>query len=366
MRESVIHMLRSWRLATTLLLAAAATAQVPAAVVPTADVHRVLSAPDFDQAAFAAILRAGDGAVPALLTALAEPSAFAEPLSVSTTRALRALRLLGPAQASGAVRPLLAAITRDGTRDDRELLETLAVLASGVPDRQALSKETASIEIASPQPAAPGGMDRFLRWVAKMRGWYRFRQRLAEDIAADVPNLTTQLEHEDPLLRERAAQLLGTLGENARTALPALQHAAATKTHPRATRCDIGSLTADFHELVRDAAAMAIARIDPRADGATRGLVLLLERADAPQERQLAAQALACVPAAQQQEAVGPLLAATASDDARVAGEAITALGQLGCADAPVLARLQVLAAAPAAGLAARARAALRVLQPAK
>ena len=57
-------------------------------------------------------------------------------------------------------------------------------------------------------------------------------------------------------------------------------------------RCSNGSLTADFHEIVRDAAAIAIARIDPTQAAARRGLELLLQHADDPQGRSRAALAL--------------------------------------------------------------------------
>lgn len=321
--------------------------------------RRVLTAPHLDAGAFLAMVREGAAAVPAVLAVLATPDAFAEPLAPSTDRALRALRLIGPPAALQAVPPLLAAITRDSSRDDRELLATLAVLAPFVPDRKALLASTANIEIKNPAPRAPGGMEQFRRWVAKMRGWYRFRQRLAEDLDGDVLALAKELEHEDPLRRERAALQLGALGPAAHAALPALLATAAEPTHPRVTRGDVGSLTADFHDLIREAAVIAIARIDPDGEEARPGLALLLARADAPQERLAAAMALGQA-AAVEFDPIPALLRATFDDDARVAGEAVTALGRIGGGRDDVLVRLRECAAAGDPAIATPARAALQ------
>lgn len=343
--------------ALAILLAPVATQASPSA--GTTAVEQVLSAPQLDAAAFVGIVRAGEAALPHLLAILATPAAFEEPLAAPTDRALRALRLIGAPAAPLAVPPLLAAVTRDSSRDDRELLETLAVLAPGVPDRKALLTATAAIEIRNPNPRASGGAEKFRRWVEKMRGWYRFRQRLAEDLDGGALELAKELEGEDPLRRERAAWRLGALGPAAQAAWPALLSTAAEPKHPRVTRCDVGSLTADFHDLVRDAAAIAMARIDPDADEARPGLALLLARADAPQERLAAAMALGQV-ASGEFDPVPALLRATFDDDLRVAGEALTALGRVGGGRDDVLVRLRECAAAGDPGIATPARAALQ------
>lgn len=352
------HVAGPWRGVVVIALALSPVpAQSDASPPP---VRAMLTAPRLDAAAFAAIVRAGDAAVPELLAILAAPDAFAEPLVPPTDRALRALRLIGPPAAPRAVPPLLAALTRDSSRDDRELLETLAILAPGVSDRQALLTATAALEIRNPNPRAPGGAEQFRRWVAKMRGWYRFRQHLADDLGGSALELAKELEHEDPLRRERAAWRLGALGSAAHAALPALVSTVAEPGHPRVARCDIGSLTADFHELVRDAAAVAIARIDPDAEEARAGLALLLAAADAPQERLAAALALGQV-AGGEFDPVPALLRATFDDDLRVAGEAVTALGRVGSGRDDVLVRLRACAAMADPALATPARVALQV-----
>ena len=153
-----------------------------------------------------------------------------------------------------------------------------------------------AIEIAAPNPQAPGGREQFRNWVAKMRLWYDFQHRLRWEATADVELLIERLRDEDPLRRRFAAEQLGRIGRPAAAAIDALMLVADEARPPRVTRIQgTGSLTADFGDLLQPAAAIAIARIDPSHPRARRGLALLLQ-ADAPQERFGALMAMARAP----------------------------------------------------------------------
>src|SRR5688572_8761919 len=93
-------------------------------------VCEVLGAHQLDQSKFLALVRAGARAVPGLLFAVGDGTDETPLASRRRLRALRCLRLIGPAVAEAAMLPLLAAVARDISRDDAELLSTLAALAS--------------------------------------------------------------------------------------------------------------------------------------------------------------------------------------------------------------------------------------------
>lgn len=339
-------------------VAAVAQDPTPVTSLPVAEVLAVLDTPLLDQARFLALVQAGPAAVPGLLRAVGDGHDVSLDGIRRRVRALRCLRLIGPVVGDAAVPALLGAIAQDASRDDVDLLITLAELAPGVSDRPAMAAFARTIRIANPEPRVD--MDGFRRWVATMRFWYDFHLRLAWSPGDDVKQLEELLHDEDPLRRRAAAQRLGTLGAKARPALDALVVVANTKKHPRVTRIEgLGSLTADFHDLVSDAAAIAIARIDPAHPEARRGLTLLL-RADAPRERFAALMAM--VPGGDQDPSVA-VLDATSDDDLRVAAEAVTTLVRLGDRRPQVLARLRVLAASPHDVLATCAAAALRALE---
>ncbi len=355
-----------WRRAAALALAAALVGAAPGqdetapAPLPPAHVLAVLDADGLDQARFLALVAAGPRAVPGLLAAVGDGSDQAPAAVRRRSRALRCLRLIGPVVADAAVPTLLAAVARDASRDDDELLVTLALLAPAVPDREALRATLREIRIEAPK--ARQDLTAFRRWVGKMRLWYDVQQRLEWGASDEVDDLVDGLDDDDPLLRRFAAERLGVLGPSATAAVEALIVVERTEQHPRVTRLDgVGSLTADFHDLVRDAAAIALARIEPRHPSSRRGLTLLLA-ADAPQERLSALAAMSPPADAADFDVVPAVLGATYDDDARIAAEAAATLGRLGDRRDEVLQRLRVCAAKPDRVLATCAAAALRAL----
>ncbi len=77
---------------------------------------------------------------------------------------------------------------------------------------------------------------------------------------AAVPELVKTLEHEDPVYRQRAAEVLARIGPEASEAVPALIIA-----------------LADYQEPVRKAAARALGQIGPDAEAAVLPLMQALE-----------------------------------------------------------------------------------------
>lgn len=195
---------RCWWPGWLLVVPGLGTAQEPATAWGTARVRAVLSAPLLDASAFAALVAGGQQNVPGLLAVLGDRAQWLEPLPPDKSRALRALRLLGPPVADAALPQLADLVARDSSRDDVELLDTMAVLAPGMGDRPAFLAATRSIEITAPRPQLD--MPAFRRWVAKMRLWYRFRRCLLEDAPTDTDRLIAQLDDQDPLTRERATR----------------------------------------------------------------------------------------------------------------------------------------------------------------
>ncbi|MCU0863855.1 MAG: hypothetical protein MUC36_08695 [Planctomycetes bacterium] len=357
------HRLLPFSMACAALLPTVTPAQLPAPSKPPLTVGEVLACIDeerLDQGKFLALVAAGTRAVPGLVEVVCDCTGQSQLAQRRQPRALRALRLIGPTHAATAVPPLLGAVARDISRDDTELLLTIAQLAPGATDRGALLARIGEIEIEAPD----GDHERFLRWVAKLRLWYDIRLRLVRASGGDLGGLIKMLDDEDPLQRRRAAEDLGRLGTVATPALDALIRCAHTQRPPRVTRVEgLGSLTADFRDLIGDATAIAIARIDPSHPEARRGLTLLLQ-ADAPGERFAALMAMTKPsPEAGNESAfdvVPAVLAATHDDDLRIAAEAITTLVRLEDRRPEVLQRLEQLATADEAQLSARARAALR------
>lgn len=347
------------------LLPTVTPAQLPALTEPPLTVAEVLACIDeerLDQGKFLALVANGARAVPGLAAVVCDCTGESQSARRRQPRALRALRLIGPTHAATAVPPLLGAVARDISRDDTELLLTIAQLAPGATDRDALLARLGEIEIEAPVPE--GDRERFLRWVDKLRLWFDIRLRLVRASGGDLDGLIKMLGDEDPLQRRRAAEDLGRLGTKATSALDALILCAHTERPPRVTQVEgLGSLTADFRDLINDAAAIAIARIAPSHPEARRGLTLLLQ-ADAPGERFAALMAMTKPSPDADNEAgfdvVPAVLAATHDDDLRIAAEAITTLVRLEDRRPEVLQRLGELATAKEAQLSGRARAALR------
>ncbi len=325
----------------------------------TSEVRVVIEAERFDRAAFGALVDAGPRAVPGLLAVLGDFGDQSELGARRRMRALRCLRLIGPAVADAVVPTLLDHVARDISRDDVALLITVAQLVPGVTDKERMIATVRAIEIRSPggQPLA-----RFRRWVDKMRLWYDVHQRLSWTATDDVDALARDLRGEDPLRRRFAAEHLGRLGAAAAPAIDVLIETERTEKHPRVTRRKgVGSLTADFHDLVRDAAAIAIARIDPARVEARRGLTLLL-LADCPDERLRALMAMTPSLAPDAFDVVPAVVEATDDADLRVAEEAVSTLGRLGDRRVVVIERLRELRSSSDARLQKRAAAALRSL----
>lgn len=341
------------------VLAATLVAGVMAqgAVDESKSIQAALDREALDHRELARIVDAGEDAVPGLLAALGSFDDQTPAVVRRRLRALRCLRLVGPEIADAVVPTLIAGVAMDISRDDAELLHTLGQLAPGLTDPQAVLRE---LQRAKPKAPATQPLPRFIRWVDKMRLWYDLQHRLVWKPNDDVSAWIKDLGDEDPLRRRFAAEQLGRIGPSARAARNALIETANTERHPRITRRKgTGSLTANFHQMVRDAAAIAIARIDATHPSAARGLTLLLQ-ADSTNERLGALMSI--VPRPDVFDVVPAVVQATQNDDARVAAEAVSTLGRLGDTREQVLACLRRVQGSKDRQLAVRAQSALRAL----
>ena len=337
-------------------LVASSATQDPA--VAPEHLDTLLTAPELDREAMARTVAQGEGVVPDLLRAI-ERAGADESSRRGANRALRVLRLMGPSISDLVVPTLLRSVSSNVSVDDAELLRTLARLAPDVAAPETLDAQLDNNPFDLPRRVQAQSRA-FRSWIEKLKLWYRFRYRLTHPPSQDVSELVANLETEDPLAREFAAECLGAMGNRAWPALDALVATDGQQRHPRITRCRNGSMTADFHDLVRDAAAVAIARIDPTRPAALRGLGLLVRRADDPEERSRAAMALGHLRVG---DALPALLAALDDEDPELVAEAATAIGMIGIERADVAARLKVLVGSSHKRVAACAGAALRSLK---
>ena len=134
-------------LALFILFAAPASAQS----IDDADISAVCGSERFDASRFEAIVRRGAMAVPALLPEVGDASDESKLAERRRSRALRALRCIGPSIANQAVPELVERIASDMSRDDAELLRTLAVLAPGVDDADAVMDRLDAKAITRPR-----------------------------------------------------------------------------------------------------------------------------------------------------------------------------------------------------------------------
>jgi len=338
-------------LALFILFAAPASAQS----IDDADISAVCGAEQFDASRFEAIVRRGAMAVPALLHEVGDASDESKLAERRRSRALRALRCIGPSIANQAVPELVERIAIDMSRDDAELLRTLAVLAPGVDDADAVMDRLDAKAITRPRvDVVP--VVAIAQRTSRLDG---IRLRLTANTKLDVSALITLLDHEDPLAREYAAERLGQLGSAARDAIPVLV-APATRDQPP-VQTQGGTLMRNSSAVVMATRSVAIARIDSRHSSAVRGLTILL-RADDPRERVAAAMAIESTDDRTVFDVIPALFAACDDDDPLVVAEAITALGRVGVAHEDVLRVLHGFAGQSGA-LGARAKAALRRLE---
>ena len=331
-----------------------------------ARVLAVLDAEALDQQAFLRIVGAGPAVVPTLIAAIGDCAVERAPVVRRRRRALRALRLIGGPAADRAIPAVLDGISRDMSRDDRDLIDTLRELALHVDEVGAIQQLAAAVEM--PAPKAQVDFQGFLRWCMKKGLYYDFQMRLtlrdagAADLDERVETLVQQLSADDAFQRRYAAERLGRIGPSAIDAIEALIVVEKTEEHPRVGRAPgIGTMTYDFHDLIRDEAALAIARIDPGHPQARRGLTLQL-RCDDPRERFAAMMAMTPPPQPGAFDVVPAVVAATADDDPRIAAEAITTLMRLDARRPEVLARLRACEASSNAAVRRSAEVALRVL----
>jgi HEAT repeat protein len=330
-----------------LVLGAAAGAQ-DAAGPRLAEVLGVLDAETLDASAFDALIGRGPAAVAVLVQTLSSPAAAPDLAARRRDRALRALRALG-ADAAAAGPGLIEALRSAERAEVPALLDTLARTAALGPDPGALLGDATAAFAPTITPGDPQFIDR-------LKGAIRVHVRLSQPLPADDQNtLIGALENADPYVRELAADLLGKLGPAARPALDALERTVLADDQPRRAGLPNHSLGTDFAPMIRDAAAVAIARIAPSDPRAVRGLRLLLG-ADAPRERIEAAMALGRLgdPSAE-----GELRQALADEDLRLCAEAATALGMIEASSPRTVDALRRLLDHEERGIAARARIAL-------
>jgi len=219
------------------------------------------------------------------------------------SNAARSLGLTGSAQDAGVIPHLIQALDDKDKEVRRSAAESLAKLAVGSLRDLGLYKTNFPVVNASLRDA-----DNDIRF------WFTFKlKRVPPDTRKLIPVLVEALKHPDDDLRARAADLLGCLGPEAKTAAAAL-----------------GERLQDASLDVRRAAAGALLRI--RADGAIPALVASLGDKD-PIMRGRAGVALARMG----KTAVPALAEALKGKDRYARAAAVYALGRIGADARPAV-----------------------------
>lgn len=322
-----------------------------------------MTADGFDHDALLAVIEAREDAVDPLLEAMG--SAVREARGEAARRIGRALQAIGTPAARQNRR--LLGILHESTRADPKkwnpaldaVVATLAELAWLAPELLGEFRESFD-DLDDPVMLAFRER-RFDKNLLRLG----FRVTIAPD--PDEPNLpVARLDAETLFERELAADWMVH-----RTDPAVAELIAAIRAESQPTTCmmrftwgvmAMGESREGARRVVRDAAARALARIDPDHPEAALGLALLAADAPDPRERLRAMVALgqrgdALADETDVREVIHRILGDRS--DQRLLAETITACGALGIDSQEIRARLRQLAADPKPELAARARSVL-------
>ncbi len=302
---------------------------------------------DFDPRGLDALVESGAAVTPALVDVLCFPH-HTHAACERSARVLRAIGALPPSQTQWLLER--AAICEDDVR----LRSMLSVLSTAIPEagHRRLVMDLIATKLPSVSRATEIELVRF--------GIRFFAAHHAKD---DRQVLLAMLASNNPLERQYAAERFGQRQDVDEETIVALERAALDLEQPRTARLECFVACAieepSLGPGVRDAAAIAIARLRPGSPRAIRGHELLVLRADRPMDRVIAAVALA-ERGAEAQGAARNLLAVLDDPDQRLVAQVITTLGAIGAGDRSVRRRLERFAASPDEELRTRANAALR------
>ncbi len=313
-----------------------------------------------DREALVVLIDAGGAAAEPLATALEQ--AVADQDERAAGRMLRALRALGPEAADQSPR-LFKLFTDRATEDGQPdaLLGAVADcacrLAWSDPEHlQTLRTALRRLELTKfPMHVLIGRVD-LLRVVRRLQ---------VEPLPAPDQGPDVSLGSENLLDREFAAD-----AANGAHHIPSLVKAMRSQDHPIQIRLDLGRTTGASllgaeraHALIHDAAARAIARLDPEHPEAVAGLVLQVFRADDPRDRVRAMRSLGQRgEAVRDDRLVRNALLAGLDDPSHelLLAETITACGMIGVRDDTIRLLLESFARDPRGAIAQRAASVLR------